>query len=62
MTITGDPGSYDYSVEERDEQTIRIIATLKPKIVAKWYLHNPKAAMKLVYEQKTGAKGRLLKE
>jgi len=53
---------FDFSVEEKDEQTIKIIATLKPEIVAKWYLHNPKTRMKLIYEQRTGAKGKLVKE
>jgi hypothetical protein len=53
-----DAGYYDFSVQIVDRQTFRIIAQLKPRIVRKWYLHNPKAKFNLVYEKKEGEKGR----
>lgn len=58
-----DPGEaeyYDFSVEQTDEETLRIIAQLKPEILKKWYLHNPESKFKLVYEKKEGKKGRLI--
>ena len=51
---------YNFSVEEIDRNTFRIIDHLKPEIIKKWYLHTPKAKFRLVYEKRVGEKGRLV--
>ena len=50
---------YNYSVEEVDNRTLRITAHLKPDILKKWYIHNPKTKIKLIYEKREGEKGKL---
>jgi hypothetical protein len=51
---------YNFSVEEIDNKTFRIIAYLKPEIIKKWYLHTPNAKFRLIYEKREGEKGRLV--
>lgn len=51
---------YDFSVEAPTRQTFQIIAHLKPEILNKWYLHNRKTLLRLVYEKKEGQKGRIV--
>jgi hypothetical protein len=51
---------FDFSVEQQGDQGFRIIAYLKPDILRKWYLHNPKSEFHLVYEKKEGQKGVLI--
>ncbi|MBW1799414.1 MAG: hypothetical protein JRJ85_01660 [Deltaproteobacteria bacterium] len=50
---------YNYSVEELDDRTLRITAHLKPDILKKWYIHNPKTKITLIYEKRAGEKGEL---
>ena len=52
---------YNYSVEVVDRTTYKIIAQLKPEIIKKWYLHNPKSKLQLVYEKTEGRRGRVVK-
>ena len=52
---------FNYSVEVPERTSYKIIAQLKPEIIRKWYLHNPKTKFQLVYEKKEGMKGRLVK-
>ena len=52
---------FNYSVEVPERTSYKIIAQLKPEIIRKWYLHNPKTKFQLVYEKKEGGKGRLMK-
>lgn len=59
--VPDDASYYDFSVEQSDQQTFRIIAQLKPEILQKWYLHSPKTTkFRLIYEKKEGAKGRVV--
>ena len=51
---------YDFGVIEVDNQTIHIIAQLKPKVLKRWYLIGPKTRLELVYEKKAGKPGRIL--
>ena len=53
---------YDFGVVEVDNQTIHIIAQLKPKVIKRWYLilTGPKTKLELVYEKKAGKPGRIL--
>ena len=55
-----DADYYDFSVEQPDKETFRIIAQLKPEIVKKWYLHSPKSKIRLIYEKKEGKQGNLV--
>ena len=56
-----DVSYYDFSVEQPGQETFRIIAQLKPKILKKWYLHSPKTTkFRLIYEKKEGAKGKIV--
>jgi len=56
-----DADYHNYSVEQTDKQTFRIIALLKPEILKKWYLHSPKTTkFRLIYEKKDGKKGKLV--
>ena len=56
-----DADYYNFSVEQPDQETFRIIAQLKPEILEKWYLHSPKTAkFRLIYEKKEGAKGKIV--
>ena len=51
---------YNFSVQEIDRNTFRIIAHLKPEIIKKWYLHTSKSKFRLIYEKREGEKGRLV--
>lgn len=51
---------YTYSVEAPDRGTFRIFAHLKPELLKKWYLQNPRTKLRLVYEKKEGQKGKLV--
>lgn len=53
---------YNFSAEQTETRTLRITAYLKPEILNKWYLHNPGARLRLVYEKKEGQPGRLVTE
>ena len=56
-----DADYYNFSVEQPDQETFRIIAQLKPEILEKWYLHSPKTAkFRLIYEKKEGTKGKIV--
>ena len=55
-----DADYYNYSVEQKDRETFRIIAQLKPEILKKWYLHSPKSKLTLIYEKKEGEKGKIV--
>lgn len=52
---------FNYSVEVVDRTTYKIIAQLKPEIIKKWYLHNPKSKLQLVYEKREGRRGKIVK-
>lgn len=51
---------FDYSVEQTDRQTISIIAQLKPEVIKRYYLNNPRTKFRLLYERREGEKGRLI--
>ena len=53
---------YTFRVEVPRTNTFRIIAALKPEILKKWYLHNPKTKLRLVYEKKDKQKGRIVRQ
>jgi hypothetical protein len=49
---------YDFSAQQTEGKGLRIIAQLKPEILKRWYLHNPKTELRLVYEKMEGQKGK----
>jgi len=53
---------YDYSVTEIDKTAFRIIARLKPEFLKKWYYHNPETKFRIIYEKRSGQKGRLIEQ
>lgn len=56
-----DANYYNFSVVEVNDRTFRIIAHLKDDILKKWYLHNPKTKITLIYEKEEGEKGKLIR-
>lgn len=55
-----EPRYYDFTVELADDKTFRIIASLKQRILGKWYLHNAQSRLWLIYEKKDGQKGKMI--